>query len=144
MKLVKMLFVQALIIATAILFGLGIQALISYIVNHQTRISCAWYTPLSIIIGGFLCALPSLILVSLEEVSGKKMWIRIIIHCISVWAVITVIGYLFNWYDTLEEYGIIMVMYVIIYNFVWIAESWMYAKEDKEINEYVKNIRDEE
>ena len=38
----------------------------------------------------------------------------------------------------------VMVMYVIIYGFVWIATGWLVKRDEIRINEAIKEIQDEE
>ena len=58
----KLIFNQTLMISTAILFGLGIEELIEYIISADEMIRWQWYIPLSVILTGFICALASLVL----------------------------------------------------------------------------------
>lgn len=140
----KVIFTQALMISTAILFGLGVKRFIDYLVNNETFFTWPWYMPFSIVFAGFLCAFASLIIMNIGDANGKKTWIKIAVHFLCVWAVLSVIGYLFNWYETALQYLVVMIMYVIIYVFVWLCTWWMYMTEDKKINEKIKDMQDEE
>ena len=43
-----------------------------------------------------------------------------------------------------KEYISVMVMYVIIYGFVWIATGWLVKRDEIRINEAIREIQDEE
>ena len=53
-------------------------------------------------------------------------------------------GHFCGWYSNLSEYLIIVIMYIIIYAFVWIATVWMLKVDEKKINDAISEIRDEE
>lgn len=143
MKKIKIIFNQALMISTAILFGLGVQALIRHLQGKEAMIEWPWYIPLSIIITGFLCALPTWFL--LEDDRPPK-WYRLCVpvHFFALWGIVSLCGFLFRWYTGIREYIPIVIMYVIIYAFVWIATTWISKREENKINEAIREIQDEE
>ena len=144
MNRAKLIFNQTLMISTAILFGMGIRTAVLFMTTGEYMISWEWYIPLSIVGVGFLCALASLILY--DDYMGAKvnMRLRICLHCIFVFTIVSLSGHFFNWYSSLIEYLLIVIMYIIIYAFVWIATAWMLKADEKKINDAISEIRDEE
>ena len=132
-------------ISTAILFGLGIEELIEYISSADELMRWQWYIPLSIIFTGFLCALASLVLVD-EDSSLKQvnMKLKIFVHFIALFAVVSGCGYIFNWYSGIRQLIPITIIYVLTYGFVWASTMWIFKTDEKKINEAIKDIRDEE
>ena len=141
----KLIFNQTLMISTAILFGLGIEELIEYLSSGDEWINWQWFIPLSVIFTGFLCALASLVLVD-EDSSLKKinMKMRIFIHFIALFAVVSGCGYIFNWYSKIRQLIPIAIIYVITYGFVWASTIWIFKEDEKKINEAIKDIQDKE
>ena len=144
MTKIKILFNQTLMISTAILFGIGVQSLLQYMLRGQGDFTWPWYLPLSIVFTGFLCALPTMLILDIDSESKKKVIVRNVIHFILVGGVVSFCGYLFKWYDNLEDYLPILVMYVLIYLFVWGATLWLVKTDEKKINEAIKQFRDED
>ncbi|MBO4846452.1 MAG: DUF3021 family protein [Lachnospiraceae bacterium] len=144
MNKAKMIFNQTLMISTGILFGVGVQTALQFLANGNTSFQWQWYIPLSIIFAGFLCSLATLFL-TYDDVSGRSEgYLRVCLHFIAVFAIVSLCGYLFGWYTALDEYIPIVIMYVIIYAFVWISSNWMLKSDEKKINKAIDEIRDEE
>ena len=144
MNKIKILFNQTLMISTAILFGVGIQMLICHFFENDDILTWPWYVPLSIVLTGFLCSLPTMVLIYDTEVPGKRMLVRIAIHFVLVGSVVSLCGFLFKWYETLDEYLPILIMYIVIYLFVWAATGWLTKSDEKKINAAIKDIQDRE
>ncbi len=143
MNKAKIIFNQTMMISTAVLFGMGIETAIMFLVAGQYMIEWQWYIPLSIVLVGFLCALASLVLYD-ETDNESHQRLRVVIHFILVLGIVSLFGYLFDWYSDLTGYLIIAIMYVIIYTFVWISTLWMLKADEKKINDAIDRIRDEE
>ena len=90
-----------------------------------------------------MCALASLVLYD-ETDNESHQRLRVVIHFILVLGIVSLFGYLFDWYSDLTGYLIIAIMYVIIYTFVWISTLWMLKADEKKINDAIDRIRDEE
>lgn len=140
----KIIFQQTLMISTAILFVMGVQELLEKILEGDDTIVWQWYSPLAIILTGFLCSLPTLLLRDFGRLSRRRANFVLIAHFISVGALVTLCGYLFGWYSGWQSYLPIIVMYVLIYGFVWAATLWLEKKDEKKINEALKEIQDKE
>lgn len=139
MSKLKLLFLQTSFISLGIFFGVGITNLIMHF-RGDTFIG-EWYFLLSVILAGVLCSLPSLILYA-EKI--KPFFIKIIIHFCTLFAAVSLLGWLFNWYSELMGYAIVMLIFIFVYIFVWLVTKWIYIKEDKEINNALNSIRDDE
>lgn len=144
MNKIKLIFTQTLMISTAILFGIGIQLLLIHFTSGRREMTWIWYTPLSIVFTGFLCSIPTVFLLGMDNLSRTAIWTRIGIHFLCIGGLVSLCGYLFKWYDSLNEYLPILVMYVLIYFFVWCTTIWMAKTDEKKINEAIKDFQDEE
>ena len=144
MNKAKIIFNQTLMVSTGILFCMGVRSAVLSILSGRDNIGWQWYIPLSIIFVGFLCALASLLLYDDGAGSGWAIRIRVIIHFILVFGIVSLSGYLFRWYANAFEYLIIVIMYILIYAFVWISTAWMLKADEKKINDAIDQIRDDE
>ena len=61
-----------------------------------------------------------------------------------VFAAVSLLGWLFKWYTNIIGYLFVILIFVCVYVFVWVMTKWFYVKEDKEINNALDSIRDEE
>ena len=144
MSKLKIMFNQTLMISTAVLFGVGVQTFLQFVLQGRADFTWPWYTPLSIVLTGFLCALPTTLILDTEGLSGKKALFRNLIHFILVGGVLSLCGYLFGWYESLADYIPILIMYILIYFFVWFSTLWLMKADEKKINEAIEQLRDEE
>lgn len=144
MKKLKLIFNQTLMISTAILFGIGIQSLLLHFTQGTEVLRWQWYIPLSIVLTGFVCSLPTRFFLSIDHLSKGMLYLRIAIHFVSIGGIVSLCGYLFRWYESLQAYLPILAMYVVIYCFVWIATAWMVKLDEKKINDAIKDLQDEE
>ena len=71
----RLIFTQTMMISTGILFGVGVQALIGWLTAGTWDLAWPWYTPLSVIFTGFLCALGTLLL---QEKDGERVSLRLV------------------------------------------------------------------
>ena len=144
MSKVKLIYNQTLMISAGILLGMGMRSVVLHFINGEDMINWQWFIPISIIIMGFFCALPSLILYWAED--NKRISARLleVLHCIAVFAVVSLGGYLFRWYTNLKEYLFIVLLYVVIYGAVWAYTIWMCKTDERKINQAIDEIRDEE
>ena len=142
MSIVKKLFVQSVIISTSILFLNGINMVIQHFSGND--IVLKWYHPVSIVLTGVLCALPTFLLKDSDNWDRKTFWTRVPLHCLALWAVVVGAGYLFVWYNDLESFISVSVIFLIIYVFVWLASHWLDKQDEKKINKALDEIRDSE
>ncbi|MCR5584281.1 MAG: DUF3021 domain-containing protein [Lachnospiraceae bacterium] len=144
MNKMKLVFSQTLMISTAILFGIGIQAALAALFNKNDYIVWEWYIPFSIILTGFLCALPSVLITGYENLKKTMIRFRILLHIVSIWGMVSLSGYIFKWYTDLFGWIGVSIMYFFIYFFVWFGSWWLDKEDDKKINNALDDIRDDE
>ena len=142
MNIVKKLFVQSMIISTSILFLNGINMVLQHFAGHD--ISLLWYHPVTIVLTGVLCALPTILLRDSDRWDRKTFWIRVPLHCLALYAVVSGAGYLFRWYDDVESWISVSLIFLIIYLFVWLSSHWLDKQDEKKINHALDAIRDSE
>ena len=142
MNAAKKLFVQSMIISTSILFLNGINAVIQHFAGND--IVLQWYHPISIVLTGVLCALPTVLLRDWEQWDRKTFWFRVALHCLALWAAVTGAGWIFKWYSDAEGFAGLSVTFFIIYVFVWLSSHWLDKQDEKKINRALDEIRDRE
>ncbi len=142
MNMAKKLFVQSMAIATGILFLNGINAVIQHFAGND--ITMLWYHPITIVLTGVLCALPTVLLRDSDQWDGKTFRIRVSVHCLSLYAIVVGAGWLFGWYRDLESLLSVSVIFFIVYVFVWLSSHWLDKQDEKKINHALDTIRDEE
>ena len=69
---------------------------------------------------------------------------RNVIQFTLVFAAVSLLGWLFKWYSDIVSYLFVILIFIFVYVFVWVMTKWFYVKEDKEINNALDSIRDEE
>ena len=142
MNAAKKLFVQSMIISTSILFLNGINAVFQHLAGHD--IVLQWYHPLSIVLTGVVCALPTVLLLEWDQWDRKTFRIRVCIHCLSLYAIVAGAGWLFKWYTDPESFASVSIIFFIVYIFVWLLSHWLDKQDEKKINHALDSIRDDE
>ena len=144
MQKVKIIFHQTVMISAAILFGIGVQMILQHYIEGAESLTLSWNVPISICFTGFLCSLPTYFLLDLDSLKKNVMWMRIVIHFISVGGIVVLCGYLFDWYGSLFNVHSTLVMYSIIYIFVWFVTAWIAKSDEIKINAAIKDMQDSE
>ena len=142
MNIVKKLFVQSMIISTSILFLNGINMVIQHFAGNDLTLQ--WFHPVSIILTAVLCSLPTILLRDSDQWDRKTFWRRVPLHCLLLYAVVAGAGWLFGWYDNVESWISVTIIFFIIYVFVWLSSHWLDKQDEKKINHALDNIRDAE
>ena len=142
MQKAKIIFHQTVMISAAILFGIGVQMILQHYIEGAESLTLSWNVPISICFTGFLCSLPTYFLLDLDSLKKNVMWMRIVIHFISVGGIVVLCGYLFDWYGSLFNVQSILVMYSIIYIFVWFVTAWIAKSDEIKINAAIKDMQD--
>ncbi len=138
----KKIFVQSMAIATAILFLNGINAVIRHFAGND--IILQWYHPITIVLTGVLCALPTVLLRNMDQWDRKAFLVRVSVHCLSLYVIVAGAGWLFGWYNDLDSLISVSIIFIIVYAFVWLSGSWLDKQDEKKINHALDTIRDEE
>lgn len=142
MQKAKIIFHQTVMISAAILFGIGVQMILQHYIEGAESLTLSWNVPISICLTGFLCSLPTYFLLDLDSLKKYVMWMRIVIHFVSVGGIVVLCGYLFDWYGSLFNVQSTLVMYSIIYIFVWVVTAWIAKSDEIKINAAIKDMQD--
>ena len=138
----KWLFQQTMMISFGIVVGLSIEC-ICYRLVHDT-VTLEWYHPISIVLAGFLCSLPSLVLDWAKDFTKAKYRLSIVLHFIFLFVIVMGMGYVFRWYTKIGGAIFVAVIFVGVYIFVWLASAWIGVMDQNKINDALDNIRDTE
>ena len=93
MSKLKLLYTQASFITVGIFLGVGITQFIYHLLGDAYALE--WHFTLSVILAGILCALPTLLLVG-DNIKNIKL--KIAIHFVLQFVIVTLLGFLFKWY----------------------------------------------
>ena len=142
MNIAKKIFVQSMAISTGILFLNGINAVIQHFSGND--ITLQWYHPITIVMTGILCALPTVLLRDEDQWDRKTFWIRVSVHCLSLYAIVIGAGRLFGWYTDPVSFISVSIIFFLVYAFVWLTSHWLDKQDEKKINHALDTIRDNE
>ncbi|MDE5891386.1 MAG: DUF3021 domain-containing protein [Acetatifactor sp.] len=141
MNKLKMLFQQTTMISTMVLLAIGLKGVVKHIAGYDFIFE--WYHPFSIVLTGFLGALPTP-LVWYRDYSRKQFLFLLAAHCILLFGVVSLMGFLFHWYSNGRDYLFVAIVYFVIYVLVWTVTFWLERCEEAKINQAIQAIRDEE
>ncbi len=146
MSKIKIWFEQCVMVTAAILAGVVIEGLLYHFIwgEDLSSFRLDWYQMFSLVLTGFLCGIPTVILIQDEKSLKIPFWLRIVMHCIFMYLVVISIGKIFKWFSDGTGFMIVTVIFLVIYVFVWVATMWLHKKEDDKINKALDDIRDEE
>lgn len=142
MKKLKILFQQAMTISTGILLGIGLEGFFAERQGYEFALG--WEDLLMIVVTGLICAIPSLIWLTEEEMTRGQFIIRLIGHCLLLYGIVAGIGYVAHWYGDPQEFALVSVIYFLVYLFVWLVSYWNGWRNQKRINRALKDIQDQE
>lgn len=137
----KLIFDQTLMISTGILFLIGMEGVISHLMGGEFELY--WYHPISIVLTGFFCSFPTFLFRD-EFPNRGSFRLRVVLHCLLEWGIVSLAGWIFRWYTIWQGYLVVMIFYFLIYGFVWLATIWMHKIDEEKINQALREIRDEE
>jgi hypothetical protein len=133
-------------ISFAIYVGIIIEGLV-YAMKGDALASfnLSWLQLVSVILTGAVCSLPTIFwLVSDTDIPKNKFIVRIILHCIGLYAVVSLFGWVFKWYTQIDGFIMITIIYFLVYVFVWCVSLWFHKRDENQINKALDDIRDEE
>ena len=142
MKKLKILFQQAMTISTGILLGIGLEGF--FVERQGYEFALGWEDLIMIVVTGLICAIPSLIWLTEEELTRKQFLIRLIGHCLILYGMVSGIGYVAHWYRGPKEFAFVSVIYFLVYLFVWVVSYWSGWRNQEQINQALKEIQDKE
>ncbi|MBO4680055.1 MAG: DUF3021 family protein [Lachnospiraceae bacterium] len=143
MKILKLIIMQAMMITFGIVAVIGISLAVEHYSGAEVW-QMEWYHPLSYIFTGILGAIPTVVWQNLESLSKKQFIVRLILHCIVLYAVVMACGYFFKWYTELSGFIGVSISFLLIYGFVWAATIFGFKQDEKQLNAAIDQIRDEE
>lgn len=146
MNRLKFWLEQTMTISFAILVGIILEGVVYLIFRGQSleQFSLSWIQLLSIVLTGAVCSVPTVIWLSDYDIPKNKFIVQLIIHCIGLYAIVAVFGWIFNWYSQANGFIMMTVIYFMVYVFVWLVSLWFHKREDSKINNALDDIRDEE
>ena len=140
MNITKKIFIQSMAISMSLFLLNGINMVIRHFAGQD--IVMLWYHPITIILTGVLCALPTLLLRNMDQWEPKVFVRRVALHGLTLYAVVVGMGRLLGWYEDLGGFRCISVIFWVIYVFVWLSSHWMDKQDEKKINQALDEIRD--
>ena len=146
MNKLKIWLEQTMTISFAIYVGIIIEGLV-YAMKGDALASfnLSWLQLVSVILTGAVCSLPTVFwLVSDTDIPKNKFIVRIILHCIGLYAVVSLFGWVFKWYTQIDGFIMITIIYFLVYVFVWCVSLWFHKRDENQINKALDDIRDEE
>ena len=139
----KLIVQEVALISTAMILGLGISEMLLHFLKGITNFELPWYIPLSIPFTALLCALPTILLDELPFLNTNLVFRRLV-HFFTLYGLVSFCGHLFGWFVMKEEYLALTGEFIAIYLVVWAATCFLGKQDEKKINEYLENIRDQE
>ena len=145
MNRLKFWLEQTMTISFAIYVGIIIEGLVYAMMGDPlTSFNLTWLQLVSVILTGALCSLPTVFWLADTDIPKNKFIVRIILHCIGLYAIVSLFGYIFKWYVKLDGFIMVTIIYFLVYVFVWIVTLWFHKRDDNKINKALDDIRDEE
>ena len=133
-------------ISFAVLVGIVIEGLIYCLFGGDPldEFKLSWIQLLSVVLTGAVCSVPTVIWLTDFDVPKNKFIVRLILHCIGLYAIVSVFGWIFNWYNKLDGFIFMTIIYFLVYIFVWVVSLWFHKRDDNKINKALDDIRDED
>ena len=141
----KLWLEQTMTISFAIFVGIIIEGLIYALKGDAlSAFNLSWLQLVSVILTGAVCSLPTIFWLTDTDIPKNKYIGRIILHCIGLYAVVSLFGWVFKWYTQIDGFIMITIIYLVVYVFVWIVSLWFHKRDENQINKALDDIRDEE
>ena len=146
MNKLKLWLEQTMTISFAILVGIIIEGVIYSVVwgDPLASFALSWLQLLSVVLTGALCSIPTLFWLTDSDVPKNKFIVRIILHCIGLYVIVSLFGWIFKWYVHVDGFIMMTVIFFLVYAFVWAVTLWFHKRDDNRINKALDDIRDEE
>ncbi|MCQ2520619.1 MAG: DUF3021 domain-containing protein [Lachnospiraceae bacterium] len=139
---IRVLFVETLVITTGMLFGIGVEGIIFRLIGKSFVLS--WYQPMAIFLTAFVSSIVSVVVFADEPKTRGRAITRMALHFILLFLVISLAGYVFDWFSSVGMYIGMALIYCFVYIFSWVSNMYILKKDAQEINEALKDIRDDE
>lgn len=144
MNKLKLWLEQTMMISFAIFVGIIIEGLVySFMGDNLADFNLTWLQLVSVILTGAVCSLPTLFWLT-DDLPRNKFIVRIILHCICLYAVVALFGFVFKWFENMDGFIFVTIIYFMVYIFVWLMTLWFHKRDENQINKALDDIRDEE
>ena len=144
MNKLKLWLEQTMIISFAIFVGIIIEGLVySFMGDNLSDFNLTWLQLVSVILTGAVCSLPTLFWLT-DDLPKNKFIVRIILHCIFLYAVVALFGFVFKWFQNMDGFIFMTIIYFMVYIYVCLMTLWFHKRDEKQINKALDDIRDEE
>ncbi len=144
MNKLKLWLEQTMMISFAIFLGIIIEGLVySFMGDNLSDFNLTWLQLVSVILTGAVCSLPTLFWLT-DDLPRNKFIVRIILHCICLYAVVALFGFVFKWFQNMDGFIFVTIIYFMVYIFVWLVTLWFHKRDENQINKALDDIRDEE
>ena len=146
MNKLKFWLEQTMMISFAILVGIILEGVVYCVFGGDplSEFKLSWFQLLSVVLTGAVCSVPTVIWLTDFDVPKNKFIVRLILHCIGLYAIVSAFGWIFNWYNNLDGFIFMTIIYFLVYIFVWVVSLWFHKRDDNKINKALDDIRDEE
>lgn len=145
MNKMKLWLEQTMMITFAIFVGIMLEGIVYAIMGDDlASFSLSWVQLLSVILTGALCSVPTLLWLTDLDLPKSKFIVRLILHCLGLYVIVSLFGWFFTWYQHLDGFIMMTLIYFMVYIFVWLVSVWFHKHDDKKINKALDDIRDEE
>ena len=146
MNKLKFWLEQTMMISFAILVGIILEGVVYCVFGGDplSEFKLSWFQLLSIVLTGAVCSVPTVIWLTDTDMPKNKFIIRLILHCIGLYAIVIAFGRVFNWYNRLDGFIFMTIIYFLVYICVWVVSLWFHKRDDNKINKALDDIRDEE
>ena len=135
-----------MMISFAILVGIILEGVVYCVFGGDplSEFKLSWFQLLSIVLTGAVCSVPTVIWLTASELTKNKFIVMLILHCIGLYAIVSAFGWIFNWYNKLDGFIFMTIIYFLVYIFVWVVSLWFHKRDDNKINKALDDIRDED
>ena len=142
----KLWLEQTMMISFAILVGIIIEGFCytAFGGDPLYEFKMDWLQMVSIVLTGAVCSLPTVIWLMDTDMPKNKYIVRIVLHCIGLYAIVSLFGLVFKWYTQIDGFIFMSIIYFAVYIFVWVVSLWFHKRDDNTINKALDDIRDEE
>ena len=146
MSKIKLWLEQTMMISFAILVGIILEGLAYCLLGGAplASFSLTWLQLLSVVLTGALCSIPTLIWLQDKEYTKKQFMVRLILHCLGLYVIVSLFGLVFKWYTQIDGFVMMTLIFFMVYVFVWLVTLWFHKRDDNQINKALDEIRDEE
>lgn len=146
MNKLKFWLQQTMTISFAILVGIILEGVVYLIFKGESlaAFELSWLQLLSIVLTGAVCSVPTVIWLADNDLPKDRFLIKLILHCLGLYAVVALFGWIFKWYMQADGFVMMTVIYFMVYAFVWLVSLWFNKRDENKINKALNDIRDEE